>query len=87
MKALHSLSRCAFIACVKRETTSKVLRLALYANWYGLLSLVVNESILFNTSDSRTFSGTGLHAIGHIFGEAAVDDFFGSGVILVIRLC
>ncbi len=28
--------------------------------------------------------GTGLHAIGRNFGEAAVDDFFGSGVILVV---
>ncbi len=40
---------------------------------------------MFNTSDSRTLRGTGLHAIGRIFGEAVVDDFLGSGVILVVR--
>ncbi len=85
MKALHTLSRCAFIACVRHETASRVLRLALYANWYGPLGRVVKEPILFNTNDSRTFRGTGLHAIGRIFGEAAVDHFFGSGVILVVR--
>ncbi len=28
--------------------------------------------------------GTGLHAIGRIFEEATVDDFFGSGVILLV---
>ncbi len=85
MKALHPLSRCAFIACVRHETASRVLRLALYANWYGSLGRDVKESISFNISDSRTLRGTGLHAIGRILGEAAVDDFFGSGVILVVR--
>ncbi len=53
-----------------------MLRLALYANWYGSLGRVVKEPILFNTNDSRTFRGTGLHAIGRIFGEVVVDEFF-----------
>ncbi len=43
------------------------------------------EPISFNTSDSRTLKGTGLHAIGRIFGQVAEDDFLGSGVILVVR--
>ncbi len=43
------------------------------------------EPISFNSSDSRTLRGTGLHAIGRIFGQAAEDDFSGSGVILVVR--
>ncbi len=85
LKALHPLSRCAIITCVKHETASRVLRLALYANWYGSLCRDVKEPISFNTSDSRTLSGTGLHAMGRNFGEVAVDDFFGSGVILVVR--
>ncbi len=41
--------------------------------------------ISFNTSDSRNLRGTGLHAIGRIFGQAAVDGFLGRGVILVVR--
>ncbi len=28
---------------------------------------------------------SGLHAIGRIFGQAAIDDFLGRGVILVLR--
>ncbi len=43
------------------------------------------EPISFNGSDSRTLRGTGLHAIGRIFGQAAKDDFLGSGVIFVVR--
>ncbi len=43
------------------------------------------EPISFSTSDSSTFRGTGLHAIGRIFGHAAVDVFLGRGVILVVR--
>ncbi len=43
------------------------------------------EPISFNTRDSRTLRGTGLHAIGRIFGQAAEDVFLGSGVILVVR--
>ncbi len=43
------------------------------------------EPILLNTSDSRILRGTGLHAIGRIFGQVAVDDFFDRGVILVVR--
>ncbi len=43
------------------------------------------EPISFNTSDSRTLRGTGLLAIGRIFGQAAEDDFLGSGVILEVR--
>ncbi len=39
------------------------------------------EPISFNTSDSRTLRG----AIGRIFGQAAEDDFLGSGVIHVVR--
>ncbi len=39
------------------------------------------EPISFNTGDSRT----GLHAIGRIFGQAAVDVFLGRRVILVVR--
>ncbi len=62
-----------------------MLRLALYANWYGSFGRVVMEPIPFNTSDSRNLRGTGLHAIGRIFGQAAEDDFLGSGVILVVR--
>ncbi len=85
MKALQRLSRCEFIACVRHETASRVLRLALYANWYGSLGRVIIEPILFNTSHSITLRGTGLHAIGRDFRQAAVDDFFGSGVILVVR--
>ncbi len=85
MKALQHLSRCEFIACVRHEAAPRVLRLALYANWYGSLGRVMIEPILFSTSHSRTLMGTGLHEIGRIFGQAAVDDFFGSGVILVVR--
>ncbi len=48
-----------------------------YANWYGPLGCVVKEPIQFNTSDPRTLKGTGQHAMGGIFGEASVDDFFG----------
>ncbi len=73
------------MACVKHATASRVLRLALYANWYGSFGHVVMEPISFNTSDSRTLRGTGLHAIGRIFAQAAEDDFLGSGVILVVR--
>ncbi len=43
------------------------------------------EPIQFYTSDSRILRGTGLHAIGPIFGEADVVDFFGRGMILVER--
>ncbi len=43
------------------------------------------EPIQFYTSDSRILRGTGLYTIGPIFGEAAVVDFFGRGVILVER--
>ncbi len=43
------------------------------------------EPISFNTSDSRNLRGTGLHAIDRIFGQAAVDDFLGIGMILVVR--
>ncbi len=64
------------MACVKHETASRVLRFALYGNWYGSLGRVAMEPISFNTGDSRTLRGTGLHAIGRIFGQAAVDDFF-----------
>ncbi len=73
------------MACVKHATASRVLRFALHANWYGSFGRVVMEPISFNTSDSRTLRGTGLHAIGHIFGQAAVDDFLGRGAILVVR--
>ncbi len=73
------------MACVKYETASRVLRFAIYANSYGLLGCVVMETISFNTSDSRTLRGTGLHAIGRVFGQAAVDVFLGRGVILVVR--
>ncbi len=66
LNALHPLSRYAFIACVRHETASRVLRL--YANWYESLGLVVKELKLLS-----------------IFGEAAVDEFFGSGVIPVVR--
>ncbi len=76
LKPLHLLSRCEFFACVRPETASRVLHLALYANWYGSLGRVIIEPILFNTSDSRTLRGTGLHAIGRTFGQTAVDDFF-----------
>ncbi len=62
LKALHPLSRCTFIVCDRHETASRVLRLALYANWCGSLSRDVKEPILFNTSDSRTFRGTGLQS-------------------------
>ncbi len=62
------------MACVKHETASRVLRFALYANWYGSLGRVVMEPILLNTSDSRTLRGTVRHAIRRIFGQAAVDD-------------
>ncbi len=43
------------------------------------------EPISFNSSESRTLRGTGLHAIGRIFEQAAVNDFLGRGVILVVR--
>ncbi len=43
------------------------------------------EPFFFKTSDSRTLRGTGLHAIGRIFEQAAVNDFLGRGVILVVR--
>ncbi len=85
MKPLHSLSRCEFIECGKHETPSKVLRFAIYANWHGSLGRVVMESISFNVRDSKTLRGTGLHAIGLIFRQAVVDDFFGRSVILVVR--
>ncbi len=90
LRALHPLSRRTFIACVRHEASSRVeesrvLRLALYANWYRSHGRDVKEPISFKTSDSRTLRGTGMHAIGRIFGETAVDDFFGSGVILVVR--
>ncbi len=62
-----------------------MLRLALYANWHQSLCRIIIEAILFNTSDSRTLRGTRLHAIGRIFGQAAVDDFLGRGVIPVVR--
>ncbi len=62
-----------------------MLRLALYANWHQSLCRIIIEAILFNTSGSKTVKGIGLDAIGRIFGQAAVDDFFGSGVILVVR--
>ncbi len=83
MKHLYPLSRCEFMACVKHETASRVLRFAL--NGYGSLGRVVMEPILFNTCDSRALRGTGLHAIGRILGQAAVDYSFGGGVILVVR--
>ncbi len=63
---------------ILRVLGMRQLRLALYSNWYGSLGRVVKETILYNTDDSRTFRGTGLHAIGRIFEEATVDDFFGS---------
>ncbi len=86
MKALHPLSRCTFIAYERYEAASRVLRLTSYANWYRSLGYrVVIEPILFNTSDSRTLRGTGLYAIRRIFREAVVGDFFGRGVILVVR--
>ncbi len=85
MKPLHPLSRCEFMVCVRHETASRVLCLALYVNLFGSLGRVVMEPILFNTSDSNTWRSTGLHAIRHIFGLVAVDDFFGRGVILVVR--
>ncbi len=50
LKAWHPLSKCAFIACVRHETASAVLRLALYANWYGSLDRDVKEPMLFNTT-------------------------------------
>ncbi len=43
------------------------------------------EPISFNTGDSKILRGTGLHAIGRIFGQAAADDFLGRGVIHVAR--
>ncbi len=46
---------------------------------------VIMEPISCTTIESRTLRGTGLHAIGRIFGQAAVDDFLGRGVILVVR--
>ncbi len=46
--------------------------LILYANRYGSLGRVVIEPVLFNTNDSRTLRGTGLHAIGRMIGETAV---------------
>ncbi len=73
------------MVCVKHATASRVPRFALYANWYRSFGRVVMEAFSFNTSDSRTLRGTGLHAIGRIFGQAAVDDFLGRGVILVVR--
>ncbi len=62
-----------------------MLRLALYANWYESLGRVVIEQILFSTGDSRTLRGTGLHAIGRIFGQVVIDYFFCGGIILVVR--
>ncbi len=73
------------MACVKHGTASRVLRFALYANWYGSFGRVVKEPISFITSDSRTLRGTGRHAIGRIFEQAAVDVILGRGVILVMR--
>ncbi len=73
------------MTCVKHATSSGVLRFALYANWYGSFGRVVMEPISFNTSDSRIMRGSGLHAIGRIFGQAAVDDVLARGVILVVR--
>ncbi len=73
------------MACVKHATASRVLRFALYANLCGSFGRVVMEQISFNTSDSRALRCTGLHAIGRIFGQAAVDEFWGRGVILVVR--
>ncbi len=87
LKPLHPLSRCEFFACVRPETASRVLHLALNVTWYGSLGRVIIEQILFNTSDSRTLRGTGLHVIRRIFGQTVVEDFFGRGVILVVRLC
>ncbi len=77
LKLLHPLSRCEFMACVKHATASRVLRFALYANCYGSVGRVVIGTTSFNTSDSRTLRGTELHAIGRIFGQKAVDIFFG----------
>ncbi len=73
------------MAHVKHATASRVPRFALYANWYRSFGRVIMEPISFNTSESRTLRGNGLHAIGRIFGQAAVDDFLGRGVILVVR--
>ncbi len=73
------------MACVKHVTASRVLRFALYTNWYGSLGRVVMEPISFNISDSITLRGTGLHAVGRIFGQAAVDYFLGRWVIRVVR--
>ncbi len=42
------------------------------------------EPKLYNASESRTLRGTGLHAIGRIFGQAALDYFFARGVFLVV---
>ncbi len=75
LKPLHPLSRCEFIACVRRETASRALHLHLYANWYRSIGRVVIEAIVINTGASRTLSGTGLHAIKRICGEAPVDYF------------
>ncbi len=69
---------------VRLETASRGLRLALCENWYGSLGRAVIEPILFNTSDARTLWGTGLFAIGLIFGGAAVGRFFGICVIFII---
>ncbi len=46
-------------------------------NWHGSLGRVVIEPILTTQKC--------LGAIGYIFREAAGDDFFGRGVILVAR--
>ncbi len=85
MKLLHPLSRRELIACVKHAKASRVLHFALYANCYGSVGRDVIETTSFNTTDSRTLRGTKLHAIGRIFGQAAVDIFLGRGVILVVR--
>ncbi len=85
LKPLHPLSRCAFVAYLKHETASTVRRFALYAKWYGSLDRAIMDPILLNSSDSGTLRGTGLHAIGRSFGQSAVDDFSGRGVILVVR--
>ncbi len=47
------------------------------------LGPVVIELILFNTNYS-SYTCTGLHAIGRIFGQAVIDDFFGRVLIVVV---
>ncbi len=44
-----------------------------------------NRANTVHSNDSKIFRGPGLHAIRRIFGEAAVDDSCGRGVILVVR--